>query len=181
MTSELHPIQPIPIEALAAGGVSAPAPPNQYVAMTTKCPPATAHVPADACTAFNYYKSIGLSANAAAGIVGNLVQESHMDPYAGYRSPHQGIAQWGTSRWATLVAYAHAQKPKQNEWGLWFQITYVYVEMKKSYGSVLKVLQQKGVSVEAATSAVFYPYENPGDSSLPTRICYANTVLSQCK
>jgi hypothetical protein len=175
---ELHPIQPVPIELLAAGGNSTPVRRNQHVAMQ-RCVPASVHIPGGACTAFNYYKSIGLSANAAAGIVGNLIQESQMDPYAGKGSSHQGIAQWSPSRWATLVAYA--KKTKQNQWGLWFQITYVYTEMKQSYSSVLKFLRQKGITVDSATSEVFLYYEGPGDSSLPTRTCYAKGVLAQCK
>src|ERR1700677_516699 len=55
-------------------------------------------------TAFDYFVSKGLTDDQAAGIVGNLDQESGMDPsiaqYGG--GPGRGIAQWSAGgRWDT--------------------------------------------------------------------------------
>jgi len=57
--------------------------------------------------AFNYFKSKGLSENSAAGIVGNLIAESGVDPEIVQASGYgHGIAQWetvingvGSGRW----------------------------------------------------------------------------------
>ena len=53
-------------------------------------------------TAFNYFVAKGLTKRQSAGIVGNLLQESSMNPtikqYGG--GPGRGIAQWsGGGRW----------------------------------------------------------------------------------
>ena len=56
--------------------------------------------------AFNFLVSKGLSAAQAAGIVGNLIGESSLDPKADSGS-HKGIAQWDAGgRWAQLVSWA---------------------------------------------------------------------------
>ena len=54
-----------------------------------------------------YLESEGIPANAAAGIVGNLMQESGLNP----TEPGFGLAQWNASWWASASAWisAHGQ------------------------------------------------------------------------
>ena len=56
-----------------------------------------------------YLESEGLSAYAAAGIVGNLMQESTLNP----TEPGYGVAQWNPGWWALASAWisAHGQNP----------------------------------------------------------------------
>jgi len=56
-----------------------------------------------------YLESEGLSAYAAAGIVGNLMQESTLNP----TEPGYGLAQWEPAWWASASAWisAHGQNP----------------------------------------------------------------------
>jgi hypothetical protein len=56
-----------------------------------------------------YLESEGLSADAAAGIVGNLMQESTLNP----TEPGYGLAQWNPGWWASASAWitAHGQNP----------------------------------------------------------------------
>ena len=66
--------------------------------------------PATEAQFVEYFESQGIPANAAAGITGNLYQESGLDPTeAGY-----GLAQWNPSWWALASAWisAHGQDPR---------------------------------------------------------------------
>jgi hypothetical protein len=58
--------------------------------------------------AMNYFMSQGLSKEQAAGIVGNLMQESTaaIDPMAKNASGHRGIAQWDANRWGQFEKWA---------------------------------------------------------------------------
>jgi hypothetical protein len=180
---ELHDIQPIPLEGFAPRGSGVSQAQAQYGSVPDSAFAAASALPGGACEAFSYYKSIGLSANASAGIVGNLIQESHMDPFDGKGKAHIGIAQWDSViRWPRLVAYAHAQKPKQYEYGLYFQITYVHTEMQLHYNFVLTFLKKKNIAVDSATNEVYVYFEGAGgDGTLGKRISYANQVLKGCK
>ena len=56
-----------------------------------------------------YLESEGLSPDAAAGIVGNLMQESTLNP----TEPGYGLAQWNPGWWTSASAWitAHGQNP----------------------------------------------------------------------
>src|SRR5260221_12348293 len=56
---------------------------------------------ANSRTAFDYFLGKGLTAVQAAGIIGNLMQESNVDPTAAQPGgPGRGIAQWSVGgRW----------------------------------------------------------------------------------
>jgi Phage tail lysozyme len=53
-----------------------------------------------------YFESQGIPADAAAGIVGNLYQESGLNPI----EPGYGLAQWNASWWALASAWISAQR-----------------------------------------------------------------------
>ena len=84
---------------------------------------------------WNYFRSAGFSEEATAGIMGNLMQESGMDPTAvqnGGAGPAAGITQWenytaGTGRWKGMSDYAASQG---KEWtDLKCQLDYIIIEM----------------------------------------------------
>jgi hypothetical protein len=93
-------------------------------------------------TAFDYFVSQGLSYDQAAGIVGNLDQESSMDPtisqYGG--GPGRGIAQWSAGgRWDTDPednVLWYASRVGQSAESLQLQLEFVWYELTTfpSYG-----------------------------------------------
>ena len=69
----------------------------------------------------------GLSAEQAAGVMGNIAVESHFDPKAKNGSSFTGISQWSTGgRWAALVKWAKGQNLDQ--WSFDTQIQYTLKE-----------------------------------------------------
>lgn len=67
----------------------------------------------------DYFESEGIPANAAAGITGNLYQESGLNP----TEPGYGLAQWNPSWWATASAWISARGRNPNTAG--GQLTYI--------------------------------------------------------
>ena len=135
-------------------------------------------IPKGACDAYRYYISAGkLTPNQAAGIVGNLWGESGLDPWSGYKTAHQGIAQWSNSRWPSLVAAA--KRTHQYPYSQSFEITYVLTELRSSYRSTYVELRSDS-TVNDATYTIFLDYENPGDNSLPKREQFAEIIRQRC-
>jgi hypothetical protein len=133
--------------------------------------------------AFNYFVSKGLSFDQAAGIVGNLDQESSMNPdvsqYGG--GPGRGIAQWSAGgRWDTdandnVVWYAHEHGA--SEYSLTLQLEFVWYELATFSGYGLSSL--KGSSnVTDATIAFQNDFEGCGECDESNRISYAEAALS---
>ncbi len=117
--------------------------------------------------AYNFYKNKGVPDHVAAGIVGNLIQESgnfRNDVIRGERSGDNGtsfgIAQWhigkNTDRWNPLKKYAQAQGRDYRD--LDFQLDYVLHEAKQR-GDYDKVMKARN-SGEAANLFAKY-YERP--------------------
>src|SRR5260221_14711960 len=116
--------------------------------------------------AFNYFVSQGLSAVQSAGIIGNLMVESGMDPSiteGGKDSttitPNKGygIAQWTsapgpngelTGRQANLAKIAAQQGKPVNDLGV--QLDFVWQELNGSYPNVLKQLKDTSNVDQAA-------------------------------
>ena len=148
---------------------------------------------------FNFFVSNGgLTGIQAAGILGNLLQESgdHLDPTAGSLTPGvgYGIAQWTTAdRQAALVAYAKAQGTDPSDFAT--QLGFLWKELTTSYSGVLTSLKT-ATNVADATNIFEGPdnlagqpvapideeprsggFENSGTPIMVNRIAYANQVL----
>lgn len=106
-------------------------------------------LPANALIAFSYFVGKGLSPNASAGIVGNLIQESGVDP----NEPNGGgIAQWtDPGRNQKLHDYAAASGQPVNS--LAAQLGFVWYELNTSYAGTLAAL--KTANSPAAAAIVF--------------------------
>lgn len=78
---------------------------------------------------YNFLIDKTLSPVIAAGIAGNLMQESGpaIDPTAQSPSGYRGIAQWSTSRWDRLVEWASAEGGRNPD-ELSTQLDYMYKE-----------------------------------------------------
>jgi len=139
-------------------------------------------VSANEKTAYDFFVGKGLKNFQAAGIVGNLQQESDVDPtilqYGG--GPGRGIAQWSAGgRWDTdshdnVVWYAKAHGA--SEWSLDLQLEFVWYELEtfSSYG-LQKLRDSQDVS--EATVAFETDFEGCGQCDQSNRIAYAEAVL----
>jgi Phage tail lysozyme len=133
-------------------------------------------------TAYNFFISKGLSKDQAAGIVGNLMQESSVNPnsvqYGG--GPGRGIAQWSVGgRWDTshddnVTWYANAHG--LNRWALTTQLDFIWYELTDiGYGySSLKA----ATTVTSAELAFQDKFEICGECDESTRVSYAEQVLA---
>lgn len=138
----------------------------------------------DAEKAYNYFIAKGLSPIAAAGIVGNLMQETgggteNLHPE--FTGSHNGIAQWDSGRFAKLQAYA--TKKGLSGSSLAGQLSYLWHELSTSYRGTLSQLKS-AKTAEAAARAFDISYEISGECKggkpgCDNRIKYAKEMLAK--
>ncbi|HEX7701567.1 MAG TPA: phage tail tip lysozyme [Kofleriaceae bacterium] len=131
--------------------------------------------------AFNFFIAKGLTNFQAAGIVGNLDQESGVNP-ASVQSggPGRGIAQWSVGgRWDTsandnATSYAASQNEARGTLNL--QLEFIWYELSTiGYGFTdLKAT----TNVTDATVAFMAKYEICGNCVQTQRVTYAKAVLA---
>lgn len=134
-------------------------------------------------TAYNFFVSKGLKNYQAAAIVGNLIQESSVNPssvqYGG--GPGRGIAQWSVGgRWDhdggdNLVAYANNHG--MSRWSLTAQLDFVWYELTSFSGYGLSKLKAS-TGLTQATIVFQDDFEGCGTCDQSKRISYAQQVLS---
>jgi MYXO-CTERM domain-containing protein len=132
--------------------------------------------------AFDYFLGKGLANFQAAGIVGNLDQESGVDPLAVQSGgPGRGIAQWSVGgRWDTDPndnATAYASQQGQSVDSLQLQLDFIWYELTTFPNYGLAALQAS-TDVTSATIAFQNDFEGCGTCDQSTRISYAQNVLS---
>lgn len=139
--------------------------------------------------AWNYFISQGCNEYATAGILGNLKQESGLDPTIeqGGGGPGRGIAQWtyGGSRWDGLMVMATEQG---TEWtSLETQLAYIWYEFSGAEKRCYQILTRdyggidtfkNAESIEWATKAFERSYERAGKPNMSARIQYAYEFYS---
>jgi hypothetical protein len=132
-------------------------------------------------TAFNFFVNKGLTKAQAAGIVGNLIQESSVNPnavqYGG--GPGRGIAQWSVGgRWdsGTDSVAHYASAHGLSRWSLTTQLDFIWWEMN-TYGYGFSSLKA-ATNVTDATVAFEVHYEICGACNQSGRIAYAKQVLA---
>ncbi len=132
--------------------------------------------------AFDYFVGKGLTNFQAAGIVGNLDQESGVNPASVQAGgPGRGIAQWSVGgRWDTDSndnAVWYASKQGQSVLSLQLQLDFIWYELTtfSSYG--LAALRQS-TNVSDATVTFETDFEGCGQCDQSTRISYAQGVLN---
>ena len=115
--------------------------------------------------AMNYFMSQGLTKDQAAGVVGNLMQESTgaIDPKAKNASGHRGIAQWDANRWKQFEQFAKKNNLDVNSREA--QLQWVMQELKTGSGGLsLKTLKGAKTAKEAAHLFV-KQYERSGETA----------------
>ena len=141
--------------------------------------------------AFNYFVSKGLTPAQTAGILGNLMQESHINPEAqqdGSNDPFPknnvgfGIAQWTYSgRQQPLVDLAKSSG--QPVTSLSVQLDYVWMELSgtppaANYSGALQSLKATS-SVDAAVTSFEKNYEAAGDPQMANRLKYGQELFAK--
>ncbi|HEY2516660.1 MAG TPA: phage tail tip lysozyme [Polyangiaceae bacterium] len=131
--------------------------------------------------AYDYFVGKGLTNFQAAGIVGNLDQESGVDPNAVQAGgPGRGIAQWSAGgRWDTdsgdnLVAFAAGEGLPTSS--LQVQLDFIWFELQ-SFPSYGLAKLRATTTITDATVAFETDFEGCGSCDETARINYAEDVL----
>jgi hypothetical protein len=135
--------------------------------------------PSNAATVFNSLRAKGYSSQAAAGVVGNLQQESGqgLNPKSNQvGGPGRGIAQWSEgARWETLKKYASGRK--QNPEALSTQVDFMVHEME-GMGLGHTSSFAKSTSVSGATQTFETKFERAGIPNMAARIRNAQAAYT---
>lgn len=126
--------------------------------------------------AFEYYQQKGLQPHQAAGIVGNLMHESGLDPNSRQHNggPGRGIAQWSQGdRWQSVLSYA--KKTGKNPYNLTTQLDFILEEPGEGQKALSAL--QSARNVEEATANFMKTYERPGIPAINKRVGYAKGLL----
>ncbi len=136
----------------------------------------------NARTAFNYFVGKGLTKIQAAGVVGNLMQESSVNPaaveYGG--GPGRGIAQWsvgGRFNTGTTNLTKFAAARGGSKWALTTQLDFIWHELATVGGFGLPELRA-ATTLTAAVTAFQNKYEICGTCSQTKRMQYAQQALT---
>jgi len=133
------------------------------------------------CWEFFSKKSSIYTPQRIAGIIGNLIVESNIDPkkhqdvkvIGDGKGSGRGIAQWGSksdgNRWQDCIAFARSMGV--SEYGLVLQLQFIHHELQTKPYHCRNFY--KTVSVAAATMSFCRHYEGPRDEGTPN-----NTTIS---
>lgn len=153
---------------------------------------------------WNYLKQLGFSEAASAGIMGNLMQESGLNPKAvqnNGRGPGTGLVQWEdgySGRWNNLEKWAKS-KGNKDVWAVDTQLDFMYYEMtsdnwqanmfgskyKEHYGinagsGVASVEYfKKETDPERAMYIFEYAFERAGSPAFPNRLKYTSEIYAK--
>lgn len=135
-------------------------------------------------TAFDFFVGKGLTAKQSAGVVGNLIVESGMDPTIAQigGGPGRGIAQWGVGgRWDTYskdnnVWYAGTIGQGAKTLGAQLRFTWYELSSFSYYGlGGLKA----ATSVSSATTVFMTKFEGCGTCHETRRVDYAQQAYDR--
>jgi len=149
--------------------------------------------------AFNFFVGQGLTAAATSGLIGNLMQESGVNPQSVQdpaKGDGHGIAQWGGSRFANLQKEGSQQSPPVPWTDLMLQLNFLWEELPGEHAnSHLDELKQvepnataqtsaldalkMATSVTVAAQAFEYTYERAGDPAMENRVNNAAAVYAK--
>jgi hypothetical protein len=129
---------------------------------------------------FNYFVSQGYTQMQSAGIIGNLRQESGMNPKSKQLNggPGRGLAQWTVDgRWVNLLKFA--KNKNADPLTLEIQLQFITHEMKNDAPwNETPGMLKKSTTIEDAVRAFEAGYERAGKPVLSNRIKYAKETLA---
>lgn len=117
-----------------------------------------------ASQAMNFFQSQGLTKEQAAGIVGNLAQESGagLDPMAN-NGTHRGIAQWDANRWGQFEVWAKSKGLNVNTREA--QLMWIMEEMRTGSGGLGIERFKKQTTAEGAAALFLSDFERSGEKA----------------
>lgn len=124
---------------------------------------------------FRYLEGKNFTDQSAAGVVGNLMQESGVNPRSQQHGggPGRGIMQWSVNqRWKQLTNWANKQH--RDPWSLGTQLDWMYKEMG-SYGVLGKLSGMR--DVRGATKYFEDTMEKAGKPNMAARYDFAERAL----
>jgi GH24 family phage-related lysozyme (muramidase) len=128
--------------------------------------------------AFDFFVSQGWSGEQSAGIVGNLIQESNLNPAAlNPRENAQGIAQWTPTGGRQARVASFLGKPVLQS-SFEEQLRAIQWELNNGERSAGLRLRQ-AVSVDQATAVVDRYYERSAGTELAQRVANARSLLAK--
>jgi hypothetical protein len=151
---------------MAAAGTAQPSLGTQVSAELTSVA-TTVGLTENELAAYTFFVGKGLTPAQSAGIVGNLMQESNVNP----EEPGGGIAQWIGSRWNPDLQTGVPSTDLVN------QLNYLWGELNGPYSGALTALQATSDPTSAA-AVISNDYEEPGIPDLSNRESYATTVFA---
>lgn len=140
--------------------------------------------------AFSFFVSQGLTPKQAAGIIGNLMQESGVNPAIkqGGGGPGRGIAQWSVGdRWdhatfngkpANVVDFAAGLKLSATSLEAQLQFIMFEGQTVPPWNKWISAVKAT-TSIQAAVMAFEENYEKAGKPNFPARIGYANDAYNK--
>lgn len=133
--------------------------------------------------AYQYFMRKGLTPVQSAGIVGNLMQESGVNPTSNQNNggKGRGIAQWTVDeRWVTLQNYAKSENREDEIWTLGLQLDYLWKEFTEEalYKPTYEELKT-ATTVRDATIIFELGFERAGKPMMENRIAFANSVIEK--
>jgi hypothetical protein len=114
----------------------------------------------------------------AAGIVGNLMQESNVNPGAVNTAGGTGgsIAQWEGARWTAFLNWAKGKDPHS----LQVQLDYMWYELTHNENAALKdLLTQSTAAASAQSFSNKYERPDPNYANIANRVRYAEQILAR--
>lgn len=122
----------------------------------------------------DYLAQKGWTKEQAAGIVGNLAQESSLNPAAQNKEGMSGLAQWDTKRRAEFQKM-YGVPVQQATWKQ--QLDFVNYELTQGKEQGAGQALKKATTAQEAAKVVMEKYERPGDNSGLARANYAASFL----
>ena len=128
--------------------------------------------------AYTHYLNRGLPPHVAAGIVGNLIQESNLNPHVkGDEGKATGIAQWHPDRFNTLRKWAASQG--RNPYDLRTQLDFVIEEPGEGERALKKLFETTNPQQAAVVFSNTYERPNKKYAANNKRAAYAQSLMSR--
>jgi cell wall-associated NlpC family hydrolase len=141
--------------------------------------------------AWNFFKSKGFTDEATAGILGNLQQESGINPTQKQLGggPGRGLMQWEKGgRWDQLVKWANANG--KDPMSMETQLDYMWLEMTEKEKTGISILNKRYGGMEGLKSTTDYKqatmafedsFERAGKPNYEKRYQFASDFLNEFK
>lgn len=128
--------------------------------------------------AIDFLMKQGFTANQAYGIVGNLIQESQLDPTIVNATGHRGIAQWDANRWSNLLSFASGNNSDPNAYET--QLAFLVHELQTTHRDAWQKVLAKAVNQTPEEYAHYFDefVEISGGEETAQRQAYARELAN---